>query len=292
MQSDPYLSVVIPVYNEVDSLALLHRELDAALAGMGGEVEIIFVDDGSTDGGGERMRAIAVGDERVRVLTLDGNHGQSTALDAGFRAARGEVTATLDADLQNDPADLPRLLALLDRADVVNGIRANRRDTRFRKLGARVANGFRNWVTGDSVTDVGCSLRVIRTSFLRRVTLHRGMHRFLPTLLRMAGARVIEVPVSHRPRRFGFSKYGNLDRLMAGVVDVFAVRWMQHRNEAYRVDEWRHPRSSGCGALDSERRSAEAEATAREAHFPRAGEVRRHSGQSPVEWRDHDSTHP
>jgi glycosyltransferase involved in cell wall biosynthesis len=245
VDSDPYLSVVVPIYNESDSLETLHRELDAAIAGVPGGVEIVFVDDGSTDGGLGRLRAIAEKDERVRVLALDRNHGQSTALDAGFRAARGEVTATLDADLQNDPADLPRLLALLDRADVVNGIREKRQDARLRRLGSRVANGFRNWVTGESVTDVGCSLRVMRTSFLHRVRFHRGMHRFLPTLLRMEGARVIEVPVSHRPRRFGVSKSGNLERLAAGIVDVFAVRWMQSRNESYRVDEWprREPRA-------------------------------------------------
>jgi len=245
MDSDPYLSVVVPVYDEVDSLDVLHRELDAATAGVPGGVEIIFVDDGSADGSRERLRAIALADERVRVLALDRNHGQSTALEAGFRAARGVVTATLDADLQNDPADLPRLLALLDRADVVNGIRERRRDTWFRRLCSRVANGFRNRMTGESVTDVGCSLRVMRTAFLRRVKLHRGMHRFLPTLLRMEGARVIEVPVSHRPRRAGASKSGSLDRLAAGIVDVFGVRWMQSRNETYRVDEWsqREPRA-------------------------------------------------
>jgi glycosyltransferase involved in cell wall biosynthesis len=248
MHSDPHLSIVIPVRDEADSLGPLHRELDAVLAGVDGGAEIIFVDDGSTDGGGERMRAIAVKDARVRVLALDRNHGQSAALEAGFRAARGEVTATLDADLQNDPADLPRLLALLDRADVVNGVRSDRRDTRFRKLGARIANGFRNRVTGESVTDVGCSLRVMRTSFLRRIKLYRGMHRFVPTLLRLEGARVVEVPVSHRPRRFGASKYGTLDRLAAGLVDVFAVRWMQSRSQTYRVEEQRTGRPETPGA--------------------------------------------
>jgi glycosyltransferase involved in cell wall biosynthesis len=245
VSSDPYLSVVVPIYNEADSLDALHREIDAALAGVRGGAEILFVDDGSSDGGRERLRAIADKDPRVRVLVLDRNHGQSTALDAGFRAARGEVTATLDADLQNDPADLPRLLALLDRADVVNGIRVERRDAWFRKLGSRVANGFRNWMTREAVTDVGCSLRVMRTCFLRRIRLHRGMHRFLPTLLRMEGARVIEVPVSHRPRRYGISKSRTLERLAAGIVDVFAVRWMLSRSESYRVDEWprREPRA-------------------------------------------------
>jgi len=205
MSGDPFLSVVVPVFNELDSIDALYRELDACLSGVAGGIEIILVDDGSSDGSVERMRTIAEKDARVRVLVLDRNHGQSTALDAGFQAARGEVTATLDADLQNDPADLPRLIALLDQADVVNGIRARRSDRWSRQLASRVANGFRNWVTGESVTDVGCSLRVIRTAHLRRIKLYRGMHRFLPTLLRMEGARVIEVPVSHRPRRFGVS---------------------------------------------------------------------------------------
>jgi len=246
MSGNPFLSVVVPIFNERDSIDALHRELDAALSGVDGGVEMILVDDGSTDGGAERLRALAEKDARVRVLALDRNYGQSTALDAGFQAARGEVTATLDADLQNDPADLPRLIALLDRADVVNGIRARRRDRWSRQLASRIANGFRNWVTGESVTDVGCSLRVMRTAQLRRIKLYRGMHRFLPTLLRMEGARVIEVPVAHRPRRFGVSKYGNLDRLAAGIVDLWAVRWMQSRNEAYRVEEW-SPRGAAAG---------------------------------------------
>jgi glycosyltransferase involved in cell wall biosynthesis len=233
----PYLSVVIPVYDEEASLEPLHAELDAALRGVQGGVEILFVDDGSRDASLARLREIAAGDPRVRVVALEGNHGQTAAFEAGFRRARGEVVATLDADGQNDPADLPRLLARLDDADVVNGVRAGRRDSLVRRLSSRVANGFRNRMTHESVRDVGCSLRVVRREFLDRVKLWRGMHRFLPTLLRLEGARIVEVPVSHRPRRHGASKYGIRNRLFAGFVDVFAVRWMQKRALRYRARE-------------------------------------------------------
>jgi glycosyltransferase involved in cell wall biosynthesis len=221
--------VVIPLYDERDSLEPLYLELDAALAGVEGGVELIFVDDGSRDGSLAVLRELERKDPRVRVVALQDNHGQSAALDAGFQVARGEVTATLDADLQNDPADIPRLLQHLDRADVVNGIRVQRRDSRLRILSSRIANAVRNRVTGESITDVGCSLRVVRTAYLRRIKLYRGMHRFLPTLLRMEGARVIEMPVVHRPRRYGRSKYGIRNRLGEALIDLMAVRWMQKR---------------------------------------------------------------
>ena len=237
MADAPYLSVVVPVYEEEDSLAPLHAELDAALRGVAGGVEFLYVDDGSRDASLARLREIAARDSRVRVVALDGNRGQSAALEAGFRRARGEVVATLDADGQNDPADLPGLLAGLADADVVNGVRTGRRDSLARKLSSRIANGFRNRMTHESVTDVGCSLRVMRASYLRRVKLYRGMHRFLPTLLRMEGARVTELPVSHRPRRHGRSKYGIADRLLVGLEDVFAVRWMQKRQLDWRLRE-------------------------------------------------------
>ena len=231
----PWLSVVIPVFDERDNLAPLHRELGAALAPVPGGVEFVYVDDGSRDGSAEALAELAKGDERVRVLRFERNAGQTAAFAAGFEAARGEVIATLDADLQNDPADLPRLLAALDRADVVNGVRAARRDGFVRKLSSRIGNGFRNWMTHESVTDVGCSLRVMRASYVKRVKLYRGMHRFLPTLLRMEGARVVEVPVNHRPRGSGRSKYGIANRLFVGLADVFAVRWMQRRKLTWQI---------------------------------------------------------
>ncbi|MGH0037681.1 MAG: glycosyltransferase family 2 protein [Myxococcota bacterium] len=223
------LSVVVPVFDEVDSLVPLHRELDAALAPLSEEIELIFVDDGSRDGSGSVLRDLERKDARVRVESFPENRGQSAALDAGFRLARGEWIATLDADLQNDPADLPRLLDHCDRADLVNGVRVDRRDTPLRIWSSRIANAIRNWATGESVTDVGCSLRVMRASTVQRIKLYRGLHRFLPTLLKLEGARCVEVPVSHRPRRYGRSKYGIRNRLVPALVDLLAVRWMQRR---------------------------------------------------------------
>jgi len=233
----PKLSVVVPVHDEAESLPTLHAELCAVLKDFPGGVEFVLVDDGSTDESLEILRGMERDDARVRLVALDGNFGQSAALAAGFAAVRGEFTATMDADLQNDPADIPRMVALLDEADVVNGVRVMRNDGLVRRISSRVANGFRNWMTEESVTDVGCSLRVVRTSFLRRLHPFRGMHRFLPTLLRIEGARVIEVPVAHRPRRYGQSKYGIGNRLFVGLVDVFAVRWMQRRALHWRERE-------------------------------------------------------
>jgi len=234
----PRVSVMIPVYNEEESLATLHRELDAALASIAGGAEIVFVDDGSKDRSLAVLREIAAKDPRVRVVVLDGNHGQTAAFAAGFDAVRGEITVTLDADLQNDPADIPRLVAKMDAegADVVNGVRMKRRDSWVRLVSSRVANRARNWVTNESVTDVGCSLRAMRTEYVKRVRLFRNMHRFLPTLLRMEGAtKIVEMPVAHRERRYGVSKYGIGNRLWVGIVDLFGVRWMQARHFRVRV---------------------------------------------------------
>jgi dolichol-phosphate mannosyltransferase len=236
----PRVSVMIPVYNEEESLETLHRELDAALASIEGGTEIVFVDDGSKDRSLAVLREIAGKDPRVRVVELDGNHGQTAAFAAGFDAVRGEITVTLDADLQNDPADIPKLIAKMDaeNADVVNGVRQKRRDSWVRLVSSRIANNARNWVTNESVTDVGCSLRAMRTVYVKRVRLFRNMHRFLPTLLRMEGAtKVIEMPVSHRERRYGVSKYGIGNRLWVGIVDLFGVRWMQARHFRVRVKD-------------------------------------------------------
>jgi glycosyltransferase involved in cell wall biosynthesis len=237
MEGSPRLSIVVPFYNEADNVEPLHRELDAVLAELPGGVEFVYVDDGSRDDTRSRLLALAKRDPRIRVLRLAPNSGQSAALEAGFRALRGELCVTLDGDLQNDPADIPRLLAGLERYDVVSGIRVERRDGFVRRLSSRVGNGFRNLVTRESVTDVGCSLRAMRSEYAKRVKLFRGMHRFLPTLLRMEGASLTEIPVSHRPRRHGASKYGIGNRAFVGFVDVLAVRWMQSRIRRYRVIE-------------------------------------------------------
>ncbi|MDJ0787183.1 MAG: glycosyltransferase family 2 protein [Myxococcota bacterium] len=233
----PWLSIVVPFYNEEGNVEPLHHEVETVLETIGRPAELVYVDDGSRDETPARLAELAARDPRVRVITLLENAGQSAALAAGFEAVRGEIVATLDADLQNDPADLPKLLEGLGEADVINGVRANRRDTLVRKLSSRIGNGFRNWVTGESVTDVGCSLRVMRAEHAKRVKMLRGMHRFLPTLLRMEGARVMEIPVNHRPRHLGESKYGIGNRLFVGLADVFAVRWMQSRAVRYEAVE-------------------------------------------------------
>lgn len=237
----PRLSVVIPFRDEAASLASVHAELSAALEGLAiaAETEMLFVDDASQDDGARIVLDRAEGDPRVRLLSLLPHAGQTAALEAGFRAARGALLATLDADLQNDPADLPRLLGLLEReaADCVTGVRTPRCDPFRKRMASRVANGMRRRILGDDIHDIGCSLRVMRAESLVRVKLFRGAHRFLPVLLQMEGARVIELPVRHRARRFGVSKYGIGRRLFASATDILGVLWLMRRVTRYEVKE-------------------------------------------------------
>jgi dolichol-phosphate mannosyltransferase len=236
------ISVVIPVYNEEENLPLLAAEVQGAMRSFGRPYEVVYVDDGSTDGSAEVLLGLAREDPAVRVVHQRRNSGQTAALDAGFRLARGAIVVTLDSDLQNDPADIPRLLALMDRYDVVSGVRTQRRDTWVRKASSRIANRVRNRLTHDSVTDVGCTLRACRADLLRRVPMFTGMHRFLPTLLKMAGARTTEIPVNHRPRLHGQPKYNISNRLWRALADLFAVRWMQKRwidpHLSEEIDVW------------------------------------------------------
>lgn len=226
----PRVSLVVPAFNEEESLPVLAREIREALGPAGLPYELVLVDDGSTDRTLEVMLDLARHDPAVRVLRQRPNQGQSAALAAGWRAARAPVVVTLDADLQNDPADVPRLVAALDEGwDVVSGVRVERRDSWLRRASSRIANAVRNRLTGDAVTDVGCTLRACRTELLRDLPVFTGMHRFLPTLLRLQGARVTELPVRHRPRRYGTTKYGIHNRLWRGIVDLLAVRWLQRR---------------------------------------------------------------
>lgn len=233
------LSVVVPLRDEVDSIDSLLQELDAALGSLPVEVEWIFVDDASSDGSLERLRDWLRKDARLRVLSLEEHCGQAAALDAGFRAARGEVIATLDADGQNDPTDIPRLLVGLTDADVVNGVRSERRDDWLRRISSRIANRVRRALLGDAVSDIGCSLRVMRARYVRRVKLYRGLHRFLPVLLEIEGARIAEQPVAHRARRYGKTKYSVRNRLPQASLDLIAVAWMQRRAHRLRAREVR-----------------------------------------------------
>ncbi|MFG0320058.1 MAG: glycosyltransferase family 2 protein [Planctomycetota bacterium JB042] len=225
----PRVSVVVPVYDEEGAVAALAREIHAVLAGERIPHEIVFVDDASRD------RTVAVLEETsADVPTLvvarhERNCGQSAAVATGFRRARGDVVVTLDGDGQNDPADIPRLLAALAGADAATGVRTKRHDSFVRRASSRIANGFRNAVTGDRVVDAGCGIRAVDRRALREVPVFNGMHRFLPTLLRAEGFTVAEIPVSHRPRTTGRSKYGIGNRLFRGIVDCLAIRWWRAR---------------------------------------------------------------
>jgi glycosyltransferase involved in cell wall biosynthesis len=220
---------VIPLYNEADNLEILASEIRAAMEPGAESYEVLFVDDGSTDSSPEVLRRLAAEDSRVRVLQLRRNCGQSAALAAGFRHANGAAVVTLDADLQNDPADIPRLLHELENFDLISGVRSKRHDSWLRRMSSRIANRVRDAVIHDSISDVGCSLKAFRTEYLRHIPMFTGMHRFLPALLQLEGARVKEVPVGHRPRIHGETKYNIRNRLWKALADLFAVRWMQAR---------------------------------------------------------------
>lgn len=244
----------MPVYNEASNLQPLWERLRPVLEETGESHEVLFVDDGSHDGSGDTLERLAGKDPRVRVLHLERNSGQSAAFDAGFKACRGKWVITLDADLQNDPRDIVTLLSQRNAADVICGVRRERHDTWIRRISSRIANDFRNWITKDRVTDTGCSLKVFRRDLVRRIPSYRGFHRFLPTLLRMEGGRVLEVPVRHHQRHSGTSKYGIRNRMLSGMMDCFAVRWMKSRRLAYKVTEWTPPRE-GDGDPDRQSRT-------------------------------------
>ena len=233
------LSVVIPVYNEEASLSPLWSELREVLERLGLAFEVVFVDDGSRDRSAEIIRSLREVDQRVRLVRLKVNGGETAATDAGFKAARGRRIVVMDADLQNDPADIPMLLSHLDHWDAVTGWRVNRAagDNLVRRASSRVANRVRNWVSDETIQDSGCTFRAFRRECLRGLVLYRGFHRFIPSLLKMRGYRVIEVPVGHRPRRFGRSKYGVLNRAVVAFADLLVIRWMNARLLRYEVVE-------------------------------------------------------
>jgi len=235
----PDLSVVIPVYNEEENLPLLWEELRGVLEGLGLAVEVIFVDDGSRDGSPEIVRGLREADPRVRLVRLKSHAGETAATDAGLKAALGRWVVVMDADLQNDPADIPTLLGYLDRWDAATGWRQERAhgDDWRRRVASRIANRVRNWLSDETIQDSGCTFRAFRRECLRDLVLYRGLHRFIPTLLTLRGYRVIEVPVNHRPRRFGRSKYGVWDRAFVAFADLLAIRWMKSRLLRYEVAE-------------------------------------------------------
>jgi len=228
----PDFSVVIPLYNEEDNVAILQREIGEALAGR--NYELILVDDGSSDATVARI------DRRpeVRVLEFEKNAGQSAAMIAGISAVRGRVIVLLDGDLQNDPKDIPRLLdEITSGADLVCGYRARRRDTVVKKITSRVANFVRSRFVGDGVRDTGCTLKAMRRECAAALVPFKGVHRFIPALVKNAGYRIVEIPVNHRARQYGVSKYGLGNRAIKATTDMLGVRWLQSRHIDYRVKQ-------------------------------------------------------
>jgi glycosyltransferase involved in cell wall biosynthesis len=226
----PAVSIVVPLYNEEENVPLLQQELAAALAGI--DHEIIFVDDGSTDQTLARLKR----SPETRVLHFEKNAGQSAAMFAGSNAARGDVVVLIDGDLQNDPADIPRLVAEIERgADLVCGYRLRRKDTVVKLITSRIANFVRSRFTKDGVRDTGCTLKAMRRECVRTLVPFKGMHRFIPALVKGAGYRLVELPVNHRARKFGTSKYGLGNRAVRATVDMFGVRWLLSRQLRYRI---------------------------------------------------------
>jgi dolichol-phosphate mannosyltransferase len=230
MPASPAISVVVPLYNEEGNVAELQRQIEAALATR--DYEIVLVDDASTDNTLENIP----GGERVRVIQFEKNSGQSAAMHAGIHSARGDVIVTLDGDLQNDPADIPAMLTMLNQGwDLVCGYRQKRKDTAFKRLQSRIANAVRARFVGDGVRDTGCTLKAMRRECREALLLFNGMHRFIPALIRNMGWRVTELPVNHRPRVSGVSKYGFGNRAWRATMDMLGVRWLNSRRTQYRI---------------------------------------------------------
>jgi dolichol-phosphate mannosyltransferase len=228
--ASPAVSVVVPVFNEEENVPILQSELCAALGGL--DYEIIFVDDGSTDRSAEKIERLP----NVRVVRFEKNTGQSAALYAGIKTARGRTIVMIDSDLQNDPVDIPRLLAEISHgADLVCGYRAHRKDTFAKRLTSRIANLIRSRFTKDYVRDTGCTLKAMRRECADALVPFKGMHRFIPALVRGAGYRLVEIPVDHRPRRFGQTKYGFGSRAVRATTDMFGVRWLLSRRLRYKI---------------------------------------------------------
>ncbi len=238
----PELAVVVPIHNEADNLAPLIGEIVSALENICSDFEIIYVDDGSTDDSIDRLMDIKFGCPQLRILRHRRCSGQSAAIMTGVKAARAEVIATLDGDGQNDPADIPSLFNALKGAPdrdrlLVAGMRAKRRDTWIKRISSKIANKIRGGLLKDDTPDTGCGLKVFTRAAFMDMPQFDHMHRFLPALMIRRGGSVISLAVNHRPRELGLSKYGTLDRLAVGIVDLFGVFWLQRRANRPEVEE-------------------------------------------------------
>lgn len=231
------ISIVVPIYNEEESITYLIQKILDVMSNIRDEFELILIDDGSTDGSLRVIKDFCRVNRQIRLIKFSKNCGQSAAFDCGFRAARGNIIVTLDADLQNDPTDIPKLLDRLKECDMVYGWRRKRKDPFLKLISSRIGNYIRNKLTGEDIKDTGCSLKAYRKECLQNLKLYNGMHRFLPTLIKLEGFKVEEVEVSHHPRRYGKSKYNMRKRLIWPFLDLLAIIWMKKRHIVYRWEE-------------------------------------------------------
>lgn len=239
MSSHPVLSVCVPVYNEEENLPLLHEAIARVFDANNIDGEIVLVDDGSSDGSWAQIEKLVQRDPRVRGLKFKSNCGETAASDAGLRAARGQYVMTMDADLQNDPQDIPKFLEALNQGwDCVCGTRVATRgkgDNFIRVASSRIANAVRNKLSDEQISDAGCTYRAFKRECVSKLKLYRGLHRFIPTLLKMEGFTVTEIAVTNNPRLHGESKYGVWNRLFKSFRDLLAIRWMKSRILGYQV---------------------------------------------------------
>lgn len=231
------LSVVVPVFNEEENLPILIPRLSEVLNPLGLTYEMIFVDDGSSDGSRRILKEMATQYGGLRMIGLKENRGLSTALIAGMREARGEWIVTLDSDLQNDPEDIPKLLVYLDRYDLATGWRQKRDDPWLKRISSKIANAIRNRLSGEQIQDSACTLRAFKRECLQDLIPFDGMHRFFSTLAKMRGYKIVEVPVIHHSRKFGKSKYNIRNRAMRAFIDLLGVRWLKNRRIDYTIEE-------------------------------------------------------
>lgn len=229
------ISVIAPIYNKKENIELLVEKIKTTLKDRFTSYEIILVDDGSTDGSSEPIEKIASTDPHIKDYHFTKNNGQTAALSAGFKYCTGDIVVTMDSDLQTDPEDIYLMLPYLDKYDMVNGKRTTREDGFKRKISSLIGNRVRNFITKDNIKDTGCPLKLFKKDVVKSFYLFEGMHRFLPTLAKINGFSVIEVPVHHFDRMYGKSKYGIRNRLWKGLKDAFAVRWMSKRKINYEL---------------------------------------------------------
>jgi len=231
----PEISVVVPAHNEQENLPKLIDEICESLDASGYWYEIVVIDDCSSDATAKILSDLSIKNSRIVAHRMARQSGQSSALSAGFDLASGEVIVTIDADLQNDPADIPKLVNQIGRYDCAIGWRRDRKDPFSKRIISKGANFIRNWLTGESVKDTGCGLKAFRAESIRKIHRFDGMHRFFPTLVKMHGYTVVEIPVNHRPREHGRTHYNIFNRSIRPMMDLLAVRWLQKRTLRYEV---------------------------------------------------------